>query len=696
VRALIVDEGRDRGAVAAARALAAAGWTVGAGSATPSLTSWSRAARAWHRVAHTDEGDEQFLASLAETVRAGAYEVAFVTWERAVALVSAHREELPFPVGYGPHEGVMRAIDKQRLAELAQKCGLSVPRTVTPAEYERAPFAGPVVVKPALQSEVGGVAKVLDEPQAALAHARALERAGGRAIVQERVEGQLLAVSLVAGPQGVVSVAQQRAEKIWPQPVGVTARGRTVPVEPQLLAGVERLLAELRWQGIAQLQFLASADGRRLLIDFNPRFYGSLALAMRAGVNHADVWARLATGRPVHDPGRARPGARYQWFSRDLRASLASPSPAREALACVTVGALAAHSVWSWREPWLGPRFLAAQSARAGRARLRPMPGGGQVRASAALHGVPPTRAVRRALRSRRVPPAPLRMGQRALMKTGRLSYEQAWLGPLQEARGAALGPAARGAPKLLVRVDEFPYYAGLDDAKFGLEASRRFHAVMAEAGVAHLMSVVPQWTHAPLDPAASGGRALDERDLELLAQMRGDGVCFAQHGRTHRTRDARPRRHSELCGLDAPSLAALLDEGRARLEQAGISPRVLVPPFNRFDAGQWECMSERYDVITGGPESVVLLGFHGGPQWRGDAVYLPCYAPLYASAAEVLPAVESLLEREVGTWVPVVLHMGWEIDDDFAALRRLATRIAPYAASWDELLDTIDATRPG
>ena len=70
------------------------------------------------------------------------------------------------------------------------------------------------------------------------------------------------------------------------------------------------------------------------------------------------------------------------------------------------------------------------------------------------------------------------------------------------------------------------------------------------------------------------------------------------------------------------------------------------------------------FDVVTGGPESVVQMGFHGGPQWRGEAVYLPCHAPLYDTAAVVLPAVEALIDQEIGTWVPVVLHMGWEIDD--------------------------------
>ena len=38
---------------------------------------------------------------------------------------------------------------------------------------------------------------------------------------------------------------------------------------------------------------------------------------------------------------------------------------------------------------------------------------------------------------------------------------------------------------------------------------SRRFHEVMAEAGLVHLMSVLPQLTHAPLEVNASGGRPL-------------------------------------------------------------------------------------------------------------------------------------------------------------------------------------------
>lgn len=694
MRALIVDEGRERSSVSAARALASAGWTVGAGSWQPNLASRSRATTAWHQVVHTDAGDDAFSESLDAVVARYGYDAVFVSWDRAVATVSERRSRLGFPVGYGPHEGVLLALDKQRLAPVASEVGLRVPRTVSADRAGIESLDGNVVVKPASPAQCNLVARSFQDPDQALSYVEDIQARRARAIVQELLSGALIAVSLVAGPEGIVSIAQQIAQKTWPQPVGITARGLSLPVDPTLRSRIEQLLERLQWQGLAHLQFLVPADREPRLIDFNARFYGSMPLAIRAGANHPDAWARVATGRPVR-ASAGRPGARYQWFSRDLRASLTAEHKYRETAACLWCGVGAAHNLWDWREPSLASRFLTAQAVRALKQQWYDRRKDSNALSSAALHHVPATPEALRALRHRKVPPSPVRTGQRLLMKARRLTYEDQWLRPLQSARRRALGEAAEGAPRLLVRVDEFPYYSGYDNPKFGYEASRRFHAVMAEARVRHLMSVVPQWTHDALQPSASGGRALDDRDRALLEQMRSDGVTFAQHGCTHRTRHTDPRQRSELTGLDQKQLAALIDRGRESLAAVGVHPRVFVPPFNRFDAGQWPVLAEHFDIVTGGPESVVLLGFHGGPQWRGNAIYLPCYPPLYDTAAAVLSAVESLIDEQIGTWIPVVLHMGWEIEDDYAALDRLARRIAPYAACWEDFLAEADASRP-
>jgi predicted ATP-grasp superfamily ATP-dependent carboligase len=691
VRVLIVDEGRDRASVAAARALVSRGWEVGTGSHARNLASRSSATIAWHPLVHTDDGDDAFADNVDDVVRSHGYDVVFPGWERALVALSARRERLSFPVGYGPHDGVLTAIDKWRLQPLAQAAGIAVPRTVPATRAGVGELDGAIVVKPASQLDARVAAAVFEDRERALDHAHRIEGLGGQAIAQERVVGRLDAVSLVASPDGILSIAQQVADHSWPRPVGVTALGRTVPVDPVLRAAIQRLLVSLGWTGIAQLQFLVGPDGTPRLIDFNPRLYGSLALAVRAGANHPDTWARVITGRRVV-PSEGRPGVVYQWFSRDLRASVTGPHPVRDIARCLATAPTAAHGLWSWHEPMLAPAYLLEQSGRVVLERFaRPH---GDVEASARLHGVDPTPAVARALRTRRVPPLPERARQRIAMKQGRLDWAREWLAPLQAARRAAIGEAADGPPRFLVRVDEFPYYSGYDDPRFGAEASLRFHSVLAEHGVEYLLAVVPQWTHEPLRPGGSGGRPLDDSDRELLGRMRAEGATFAQHGATHRTRFESPRRRSELGGLASDALLGLLEDGRRRLAAIGLEPRILVPPFNRFDAGQWETMAAHYDVITGGPESVLTMGFHGGPQWRGGAVYLPCYEPLYAKAEVVLGAVENLIALQVGTWIPVVLHMGWEIDDAMASLGRLAQRIAPYAASWDDFLGAVDASR--
>ncbi len=310
------------------------------------------------------------------------------------------------------------------------------------------------------------------------------------------------------------------------------------------------------------------------------------------------------------------------------------------------------------------------------------------------LDGAPasaPEDSVGKVLTPSRVPSAPMRAGQRVAMKLGRLEWERAWLEPLLAVRRAAFGEAASAAPRFLVRVDEFPYYTSFDRPQ-DIDMSRRFHDVMASAGLAHLMSVVPQLTHAPLTAGSSGGRPLGSEEIELLERMRHDRVTFAQHGTSHRTRFASARRRSELCGLSRAATEQLIDDGRRRLAEAGVeSPRVFVPPFNRFDAAQYPVLASRFDVICGGPESTALMGFHGGPLWRDGAVYLPCYAPLYANAQTILPVVEHLIDVEPGTWIPIVLHTSWELQDGFRSLERLAERIAPLAADWGDFLAEVD-----
>jgi peptidoglycan/xylan/chitin deacetylase (PgdA/CDA1 family) len=304
--------------------------------------------------------------------------------------------------------------------------------------------------------------------------------------------------------------------------------------------------------------------------------------------------------------------------------------------------------------------------------------------------------AVLDAIRARPVPSAIGRLTQDVRRKLGRLDHERAVDAPLVAARRAVLGEQAAAPPRFLVRVDEFPHYQAWDDPeRFGSAGFARFHEILQAAGVPYLVAALPRVSRAPLDPAVAESRALTDEEAALLRRVAGSaGAAIALHGRDHRTRFASPRRHSELCGLDAAATTALLDEALAELDRHGVYPDVFVAPYNRFDAAQWPALAERFPIVCGGPESIRRIGFQRTPVWREGAVYLPAYAPCYGHARELLPAAERAIERQTGLWTPLVLHWGWESDAGWRELEALCARIAPYAAEWTDFRAAVERSR--
>lgn len=292
-------------------------------------------------------------------------------------------------------------------------------------------------------------------------------------------------------------------------------------------------------------------------------------------------------------------------------------------------------------------------------------------------------RPVRRAAGGGPIPGRTRRVLDRVGMKLGRRGYERSCLEPALEARREVLGERAARPPRFLVRVDEFPHARALDDARFDADAYERFHRVLADAGVSYLVAALPRVSREPYDPDATGGRPIDADELALLGRIGAEGAAVGVHGYDHRTRHPRPRRHSELLGLTPQEVDERLAAAEELLADIELRPRVFVPPFNRFSASQYPVLARCYDIVCGGPESVLEVGLQATPQWRDGAIYLPAYPPLYGRAAEIRPLVENMLEHDAGVWAPIVLHWGWELEDDYAALERLAESIGSHSATW-------------
>jgi hypothetical protein len=298
----------------------------------------------------------------------------------------------------------------------------------------------------------------------------------------------------------------------------------------------------------------------------------------------------------------------------------------------------------------------------------------------------------------RAVSPSPVaspvrRVADRLRLRAGLATHLTA-VAPFVLARQAVLGSGATAPPRLLVRVDEFPRAGTFSGHGASSQAFVRFDELMAAAGVPYLLAVTPRVARDVLDPEAVEDRELVESELEILAALPRERVAFGLHGYNHRTRSRNPRRRSELDGLTPSGLSDRLDRAQALLQPLEIRPRVFIPPYNRFEADQYPQLASRYDVVCGGPETTTVLGLRGGPAWHEDAVYLPSYPPAYGRAGTLRAGVRSLIGGSGGLWIPLVIHWGWEADDEFRDLTRLVDEIAPFVAPWEAFLDEVTWSR--
>ena len=367
MRALILEDGASRSALAATRALGSVGWTIGIASASKGpLAATSRWARAWHPVTPPEVDADAFVETVNEAVAARGYEVVFGSGDTEILGLSSHRDRLAAAVPYARHESVVRSLDKVSLMEAARRAGFAVPRTTTPDDASSPSTPVPTVVKErshaaASRRSHGPVAAVVaTDPAEMVRLADHIRSLGGEPLLQEAVSGDLMAYMALVNREGeTVADVQQEAEATWRPEAGVSVRAESVLVDEALAAKASALFSALGWFGLAQLQFVRRPDGEPVLIDMNGRFYGSLALAVAAGVNFPDLWGRLVTDRQLPTIGTAAVGIRYQWLEGDLRRAWVERRGGlvRDVMKCLRYAAGAEHSIARVEDPWPAVRY---------------------------------------------------------------------------------------------------------------------------------------------------------------------------------------------------------------------------------------------------------------------------------------------------------------------------------------------------
>jgi predicted ATP-grasp superfamily ATP-dependent carboligase len=332
---ILVTDSDTRSALAAVRALGASGHeVVTAGIAHPSLASVSKHSSAFERYPDPAADSEGFVRALAEITRRRNIDVVLPMTEVSTLLVTANQHELAGRIPFPDSATVANAADKAFVIGLASEIGIPVPRTIVATSaadgIERGPDLGfPIVLKPSrsrVRTSAGwvstGVAYATD-PASLRAALERLPQELFPVLLQERIDGPGVGVFAAVDRGNTVALFAHRRLREKPPSGGVSVLCESAAVDPVAAGHASKLLNRIGWRGVAMVEFKQdNRDGSLRLMEINGRFWGSLQLAVLAGVDFPSIAAAIAMERSPAAPPEYRVGVRSRWLAGDLDAML--------------------------------------------------------------------------------------------------------------------------------------------------------------------------------------------------------------------------------------------------------------------------------------------------------------------------------------------------------------------------------------
>jgi predicted ATP-grasp superfamily ATP-dependent carboligase len=331
---VLVADGDERSALAVVRSLGRAGHVVIVGARRlASLSGASRFASARVELPDPLAAPDRFADALGDSVLAHQCEVVLpVTDASVLAVLGRPGAVAPAIIPLPPLDRFLRASDKAAVAEAAVSLGIRVPRQVRAERrdelHEQGAVRGlvpPLVLKPArsVAGEYGnrtkhGVVHAADWP-AVERLARGLPNSAFPILMQERIVGPGIGVFLLVWQGNLVAAFAHRRVREKPPAGGVSVLCESVALDPYLLARTEALLGCFDWSGVAMVEFKQdSTTGEAVLMEVNGRFWGSLQLAVDAGVDFPRLLLDCATGDTPRPVTSYELGVRSRWWWGDV------------------------------------------------------------------------------------------------------------------------------------------------------------------------------------------------------------------------------------------------------------------------------------------------------------------------------------------------------------------------------------------
>ena len=218
---------------------------------------------------------EQYIEELAEYVRENNIDVLLPVHSDYIGAILQHKDLFGHALDWvGEYGDYIRLHEKNQLMEIAAAVGVRIPRTYASIEEAEVPF----VVKPTNLSSAKGVRYYLSEADKVSGERLAISGE----ICQEYIAGQGCGYEVYCRKgEMLIEYGHIRLAE-WPISGGSSVlRGRYI--HPEMRAMAEKILTAVPWTGFAMFEFKETESGELVLIEVNPRIWGSINQPLQDG-----------------------------------------------------------------------------------------------------------------------------------------------------------------------------------------------------------------------------------------------------------------------------------------------------------------------------------------------------------------------------------------------------------------------------
>lgn len=327
---VLVLDADQRSALAVTRSLGRQGLQVTVADAgKTALAGCSRHCRQYLESPSSIDCPREYLDWIESLLSRQSFDLVLPVTEVTSQLLLAHQERFSnLNLALADYPTVLSLADKGKLVALAAEVGVPCPDSrwfASASELDLDTIAYPVVLKPCLSkimTDDGWLTtrvRVLHGRQdldAELAAAHYLH--SYPFMLQAFIPGNGAGVFCLYDQGKPVAFFAHRRLREKPPEGGVSVLSESVPVDPKMQAYAERIMERVHWHGVAMVEFRVTPAGEPYLMEVNTRFWGSLQLAVDAGVDFPYWLWQIHRGEMPSFSGEYRLGQRLRWWLGDL------------------------------------------------------------------------------------------------------------------------------------------------------------------------------------------------------------------------------------------------------------------------------------------------------------------------------------------------------------------------------------------